>query len=679
MEGVDILGGLDNIQQKLVNDEYAGELAFQLDIAALIFSARDGHFVFQPDLLSIFAFERTIGGLLSVSLDGESPPEIYSYDDISASRNASLDWQPSAIVSIDGEPVLDWLDFQAQNTTGLNQDPDTNWNALFNEIANSPGAVVGAMNAFPGVSNNYTFANGTSRVFPIVGIAQQDFDGVFDGPSFYQKFCNATVKMEAAATTTSSQPVRTQSPRRPESTADEALLGYPDPFITDEDGTLAGFFLDTDGFRDTAVLAVKSFEPTNDDSFIDTMKKFLEECRRRRSSHLIVDVSSNGGGNILLAVDTFKQLFPTVDPYHTFSFRATDQLEVLMNFYTSLAAELQDSSEQTFANAGGDSDYDASPLLDAAGQGYDNFENYWRPFEVHNDSFTPLARYNLSNVEESDIVDGIVVSGYGNNRDIAPQHFASENVTMVTDGQCASSCHTFSHLMKWQGKVKTVAFGGRPQTAGQPMQYVGGVKGSEIVYLGNLLPFVSMLYGNAPSEVIEAADKTGLKTLHELGNYTLYRSADPVSSTFASINYQNFIGQFDSSYTPMQFVYEAADCRLWYSVDMAFDITTIWQRAASEAFAIGPNSTDVFAGCLEGSTNAPSSLSGNATLFDNGNVANVTQFIPSTLNATTEDAADDSSSTDAPAENSALDAVRQTAYSSFRGFGVLIIVSLLVL
>lgn len=142
MASVDILGGLDDILQKVVNDEYAGELAFQLDIAALIFSARDGHFVFQPDLLDIFAFERTIGSLLSISLDGESPPEIFSYgnssptdvrlvltnsDDIAASRNASLDWQPSAIVSIDGEPVLDWLEFQAQNTTGLNQDPDTKY------------------------------------------------------------------------------------------------------------------------------------------------------------------------------------------------------------------------------------------------------------------------------------------------------------------------------------------------------------------------------------------------------------------------------------------------------------------------------------------------------------------------------------------------------------------------
>ena len=32
--------------------------------------------------------------------------------------------------------------------------------------------------------------------------------------------------------------------------------------------------------------------------------------------------------------------------------------------------------------------------------------------------------------------------------------------------------------------------------------------------------------------------------------------------------------------------------------------------------------------CVDGSTNAPSSLSGNATLFNNGNPSNVTDFMP---------------------------------------------------
>lgn len=90
MESVDILGGLEDIQQRINDNAYSGELPFQLDLASLIFSARDGHFVFLPDLLDIFIFERTIGSLLSVSLDGDSLPEIYAYSESSQFLNIDI-------------------------------------------------------------------------------------------------------------------------------------------------------------------------------------------------------------------------------------------------------------------------------------------------------------------------------------------------------------------------------------------------------------------------------------------------------------------------------------------------------------------------------------------------------------------------------------------------------------
>jgi hypothetical protein len=321
---------------------------------------------------------------------------------------------------------------------------------------------------------------------------------------------------------------------------------------------------------------------------------------------------------------------------------------VLTDYYTTSTADFR-GDEDELTELGGDSDFDATDLLDASGQPYTTFANYWKAFEAHNDTFTPLARYNLSNVEESDIIDGLVVSGYGNNTAIAPQAFEAGNIILATDGQCASSCHTFSHMIRWQGKVKTVAFGGRPQANGQPMQYVGGVKGSEVNSIKAVLMWVDNLYDSAPEEVIQQADQTSLKTLHELGNYTLYRTTDPQGGSRAGVNYQNFIGQDDTSYTPLQFVYEAADCRVWFSLDMVFDISAIWKRAAREAFAIGPNATEVFAGCTEGSTNAPSSLSGNATLFADGKIANVTDFLPSTTDTVSE--AGTSNSTQASSEN----------------------------
>ena len=54
----------------------------------------------------------------------------------------------------------------------------------------------------------------------------------------------------------------------------------------------------------------------------------------------------------------------------------------------------------------------------------------------------------------------------------------------------------------------------------------------------------------------------------------------------------------------MQFVYEAADCRLWYTPKMINDISEVWRTAADAAWGKG-NSL-----CVEGSTNDPTSLSG---------------------------------------------------------------------
>ncbi len=79
MNSVDLLGGLSEIRNKVVNGDYTKEINFQSDVASLVASAHDGHLAFIPDMLTIFVYRRTIGQLLSVSLDGESVPQIYAY------------------------------------------------------------------------------------------------------------------------------------------------------------------------------------------------------------------------------------------------------------------------------------------------------------------------------------------------------------------------------------------------------------------------------------------------------------------------------------------------------------------------------------------------------------------------------------------------------------------------
>ena len=86
-----------------------------------------------------------------------------------------------------------------------------------------------------------------------------------------------------------------------------------------------------------------------------------------------------------------------------------------------------------------------------------------------------------------------------------------------------------------------------------------------------------------------------------------------------SINFRNNIRIGDTSVTPLQFVYEAADCGIWYTPEMIYDPTFLWSRVASIAFAsnytYGTPYTSPY--CVHGSTNQPTSLTGglkNGTL-----------------------------------------------------------------
>lgn len=54
-----------------------GEYDFQLDIEALLVSARDGHLSYNGDVTEIFVFARQLP-LVSISLDGLQMPEIYA-------------------------------------------------------------------------------------------------------------------------------------------------------------------------------------------------------------------------------------------------------------------------------------------------------------------------------------------------------------------------------------------------------------------------------------------------------------------------------------------------------------------------------------------------------------------------------------------------------------------------
>ncbi len=89
--------------------------------------------------------------------------------------------------------------------------------------------------------------------------------------------------------------------------------------------------------------------------------------------------------------------------------------------------------------------------------------------------------------------------------------------------------------------------------------------------------------------------------------YALSRSATPGEG--GRVNLINNIRVGDSSITPLHFVYEAADCRIWYTKEMLSDPNFLWNRVAS--IALNNNGTRFNSPlCIGGSTGQPTSLSG---------------------------------------------------------------------
>ena len=296
----------------------------------------------------------------------------------------------------------------------------------------------------------------------------------------------------------------------------------------------------------------------------------------------------------------------------------------MSDWITARAKEvLTKTDNQTlYAESGGNSFLDASSQSDAAGKPFISGEAMNGPVKAHGDNFSELVRYDFN---DPDIARGLTngdpltLSGTDGNP-LPAQPFKSENIIVMTDGHCGSTCTTLLHLLKWQGKVRSIAFGGRPAVG--PQQAIGGIKGKAVQNILELLQPLNFFYTEASPEDQKRANNTKLVNIAQDGGWAYYRLKSPIDAASMSVNALNAIAEGDDTRTPLQYVYEAADCRLWWQAAHITNITTAWSLAASTAF--GLNNVDPWSTCVEGSTGHPSSLSGDDKLYNNGVPVNVT-------------------------------------------------------
>ncbi len=330
--------------------------------------------------------------------------------------------------------------------------------------------------------------------------------------------------------------------------------------------------------------------------------------------------------------------------------RAQPQLDALGEGYTNLSISVL---EQTKGNRSatlpynGLSAYDMTGYVNRAGDYFPDWPSFFGPVPNNDDKMTRAFTWDVSDTTFSsyyaapgDTLPYYAVTGYGQNLPSPPRPFDPENIVILSNGDCSSSCTSLSHFLKWQAKVKTIAMGGRSKQG--PMQHPGGVKGGTVAGMSGIAKNARTAYQSrfTPKSLIEKFNQTKLAELVNLSDYLSYRTSNPSDGDLISVNLVNNVLAneaananpdiwADKELVPLQYLYEAADCRMFYTAQTVLSRLFQWQNAANQAF--GFNGTDPWSGCVEDSFGHESSLSGDEKLFNGGVPVNVTGFNPANV------------------------------------------------
>ncbi|KAI1502241.1 hypothetical protein F5X99DRAFT_427387 [Biscogniauxia marginata] len=611
----DFFGGLEQLKQNVTSGAYKNQYAFETDLQQLVYRVHDMHVDLYAGILSAFSFASPYE-ILSVSADGKENPNVYLKDDILGRQQYG--WNISPIVTINGENVVDFLArFAALHSIGM-LEPHGDWNQLMSspaqDIQGTVSVFSGGATFYPGDPSqgywgdalNFTFANGSDPIetYWLAVYNNPDFTGpLTTGGDFYNYFVLGLLpdsyddvelpESFADLSSIDGEPTNTTDANLGWSEVSEGA--YPEnPSIAQDNlaatggGFVTGYFLDD---ISTGILSIPSFNVYSDNigNFADAVTYFTGNATVRGISKVVIDLQQNYGGTSMLAFTTFRRFFPNIDPFAGSRRRSHGMADILgstvTNYWESLALDNNTEAEQKYEMEA--DEWVVTTRLNAdTGDNFTSWAEYYGPREDNGDSFSLTERYDLAN-ENFDIAafDGWVPVAYTpGNEPEWPVPWAPEDIVILTDGVCSSACALFVEMMTHQAGVKTIVVGGNP-TPG-PMQAAGGSRGARLYSAYSL------------DDDIDAAstfNETAANQLPQIRDSGMFVS-------YASFNLRDQVR--DKETIPLQFKYLAADCRIWYTLDNVYNVTTLWRDAARATW-------DDPSLCVEGSTGF--AVSGNKT------------------------------------------------------------------
>jgi hypothetical protein len=172
------------------------------------------------------------------------------------------------------------------------------------------------------------------------------------------------------------------------------IIGYPNPPLAVSAEGLSSTYLLS---NTTAVIVIHTFLTANQTTglgYQSYLRSTISPLKSRGITRIIIDVTGNPGGAIVLGFETFKQFFPQNEPFATTNMRATDTAKL---FYEFTDERMRDNSS---AGAAVRVALDSSPFdfrfqRDPQGNYYTNVKDAHGPVVSHGNTFTKFQKWDL--------------------------------------------------------------------------------------------------------------------------------------------------------------------------------------------------------------------------------------------------------------------------------------------
>ncbi|KAJ5613700.1 hypothetical protein N7528_007354 [Penicillium herquei] len=565
---VDLLSQLAQVKRDIDVGNFTSQYQFESTVHAILSAAHDDHLSMQGGILSTYRFMAPFS-VVSLSRDGIELPKLYIADQLPTDGWDGLDEQPSPIVKINDHDAVEYMtQFAVLNSYGK-LEPHADWNMLMRSGAlDSQGrweVFYGGAITYPGDVISIVFEDDAAETPPhefpwrAYYIGPPNTGPLETGGDFYNFFVLGNYPASFIQSYQNATPATGIQSSNSNSDWD---LAYPTPewipgSSSDDNELPRVFFLNESSI---AVLVIPQFMPDSDmqPQFIRTVATFLSRSKTLGLKKVIIDVQQNTGGEPLLAIKVFKMFFPSIDPFSGSRRRVHPMADALGSTITPYWENLTSFGDSYYYLLS-DEWMIADRLDSITGQKYSSWDDYYLSRNTYNgDNFTKVERYNLTNAAFTCAASSLVMDEKCESRNTG---YAAEDIIILSDGLCSSACALFMELMHHEAGVRTVVVGGRPDSS--PMQAPSGTRGA--ASYDNL---------NMDFDISNAHAVNRHDTVLAINRDPTFRVSQ------ATVNLRDQVRRDDPSNTPLQFRYQTADCRIFFTPSTWYNFSNLWNYAA---------------------------------------------------------------------------------------------------